>query len=129
MANLKGQCYKEANEIQEYLVLVLILQTPPFLSHSQSSPVFQQNNHTRLPTFICPSLPAPLFQIKAPTKPFNMFKSIITSVLVLAASAMGSEPMPGPMNGDSAMRVMEPRTNGEAFAQGLPPLLPRHQSK
>ncbi|KAK9897745.1 hypothetical protein P389DRAFT_61219 [Cystobasidium minutum MCA 4210] len=59
-----------------------------------------------------------------------MLKSIIASALVLAVTALAGEPLPGQMNGgDKTMAFVEPRTNGEAFAQGMPPLNPRHATR
>lgn len=62
-----------------------------------------------------------------------MFKKALSAALLLAATVIAGEPLPGQMSGPSEGEMMAaaiaPRTNSEAFAQGLPPLSPRHASK
>lgn len=57
-----------------------------------------------------------------------MFKKIL-SVVLLATTVLAGEPLPGDMSSGEMIAVLAPRTNGEAFAQGLPPLRPRDGSK
>jgi hypothetical protein len=58
-----------------------------------------------------------------------MFKNILAAALLLAINVMTSKAVPGDISVGGMMPALVPRSNAEAFANGLPPLRQRHHGE